>query len=117
MNGCRPALRRARGEDLTREGLIPSLSKDKAPAGPRLPERAAEHWLLLTREAERGGFIGGTADGADWEALVDMTAVAIARQQVLSELGEFAEQMMANPQFAGMLLTVSTSQPSCSRPP
>lgn len=47
-------------------------------------EDRPDHWFLLTREAERGGFVGEDADGRDW---VPVIAEFFAEQYLRSEDG------------------------------
>ena len=39
------------------------------------------HWMLLAREAEQGGFVGGPSDGADW--LTELAATRAGQQATL----------------------------------
>jgi hypothetical protein len=49
--------------------------------GRSLNNNAAEHWLLLTREAEKGGWIGGPSDG---KALLEEMAPAMQQRLQMS---------------------------------
>lgn len=61
--------------------------------GRSLNGNAVEHWLLLVKEAQKGGWIGGPGDG---QALLDEMAPAVAqRQQMFGVSGLTLEQVKA----------------------
>ncbi len=54
-----------------------------------------EHWILLTREAERYGFVGGKHDGADFLPLIARDAVRAQYEQLMQFMNpaEFAQRI------------------------
>jgi hypothetical protein len=64
------------------------------------PDRPERHWLLLTTEAKRQGFIGEAGDGEDW---LPELAVLAAQGEYLGRLQQqFGNQV--SPQIAQMLM-------------
>lgn len=57
--------------------------------GRSLSTNAAEHWMLLSYEAKKGGWIGGVEDGA---SMLDEIAASLARrQQMFGQGGDVAQ--------------------------
>ena len=59
----------------------------------------AVHWLLLTREAEDAGLVGGPQDGEDWNEPVIALAQGMANQRLTQQFGQFARQLATMPQY------------------
>ncbi|MEM7628031.1 MAG: hypothetical protein AAF356_01275 [Planctomycetota bacterium] len=68
------------------------------------PDREADHWFLLTHEAERGGFIGETGDGP---GLIPQLASDAATLQALSQA---QQQFPGNPQIQRLILSQPQTQ-------
>lgn len=68
------------------------------------PDNEADHWFLLTREAERGGFIGEAGDGPGW---IPQLASDAATLQVLSQI---QQQFPGNPQLQRLILSQPQTQ-------
>lgn len=64
------------------------------------PEDKINHWLLLTHAADKGGFVGESADGYEWASgeLTNMMARAMVEQRWL------AEEAFNSPQFLRYVL-------------
>lgn len=62
----------------------------------------ALHWLLLTREAEAQGFVGGPSS---WSAAIDMHSVMMGQQMLIQQLqqGASQDQIRSIPEWAGEL--------------
>jgi hypothetical protein len=60
-------------------------------------DRDDEHWFLLSRDAQRSGFVGGESDGELflYGDLVEIVAYQLARQQY----GQVADQIFQQPSF------------------
>jgi len=58
------------------------------------------HWMLLVKQAEAGGFIGDAGDGIDWPLLPAVFARAMAQQQY----GQYANFALQQPQIAQQLM-------------
>lgn len=60
------------------------------------------HWLLLSRDAERSGFVGGESDGELflYGELVDIVARELGR----ARFGDFINQIYSNPSVRGPLM-------------
>jgi hypothetical protein len=56
-------------------------------------DRDAVHWLILSREAEEAGFVGGERDGEQWEQIVFSLAIQLAYQRY----GELTPQVARIP--------------------
>jgi len=56
----------------------------------------SEHWLLLRREAERGGFGGDVQDG---RGFIDDVAFQTGRLALQQQFGQFADQALQMPQY------------------
>lgn len=57
------------------------------------------HWLMLAREAEAAGLVGGPQDGEDWAAPQNSLVYGLAYRQ----FGSSAQQALNIPQFAQQL--------------
>lgn len=66
----------------------------------------SSHWMLLVKEADAGGFIGDSADGADWPLLPMVMVRAMAQQQ----FGQYANFALQQPQIQQQLLQKAQEQ-------
>lgn len=66
----------------------------------------SSHWMLLVKQAEAGGFVGDSADGADWPMLQGVLVRAMAQQQ----FGQYANFALQQPQIQQQLLQRAQEQ-------
>ncbi len=65
-----------------------------------LEDHGVVHWMILAREAEEGGFVGGERDGEEWEQVLATLTIQLAYEKYK----DLAPQVIRIPQFVQPLM-------------